>query len=379
MVTDKKNKTIIIATGASGGHIFPALAVAEELSSKGYNCVFVGNGKGFKHVITDAGYRFIDLPASPWNVRNPLRKMLAVFNLIRAFIRAFKVVHQERASAVFGTGGYATVATMIAGRLSGIPTCIQEQNVLPGRANRMLAKWVDKVCLSFDASRHYLKYRSNIMVLCGNPLRKQVLDVMSAKRGKGGKFNLLIMGGSQGARILSDVLPEAVALLKKDQKKKISIVQQARHEDVKRVQDNYAEIGVKAEVASFFDDIPKRMVESNLVISRSGASTVTECAALGRAAVFVPLRLADGHQLHNARVLENKEAAVVLEQTYFTPEKLSQIIADLMVDKTRLSQMEENALSLAMPDAAANVAAEVMQLAEQDVMHLAQEVVQDGN
>ena len=379
MVTDKKNKTIIIATGASGGHIFPALAVAEELSLQGYNCVFVGNGKGFKHVITDAGFRFIDLPASPWNVRNPLRKLLAVFNLIRAFMRAFKVVHTERASAVFGTGGYATVATMIAGRLSGIPTCVQEQNVLPGRANRMLAKWVDKVCLSFDASRHYLKYRDNIMVLCGNPLRKQVLDVINAKRNEDGLFHILIMGGSQGARILSDVLPEAIKLLKKDLQEKVSITQQARPEDVKRVQEAYEALNVKAEVASFFDDVPQRMINTHLVVARSGASTVTECAALGRAAVFVPLRLADGHQIHNARVLENKEAAVVLEQAHFTPERLSQVIADLMIDKTHLSHMEENARAMAMPDAALNVAKEVMQLAEQDVMHLAQEVVQDGN
>ena len=170
--------TILISAGASGGHIFPALAVAEELRILGAKCVFVGNGTAFEKAITDAGFELETLPASAWNVKNPIRKIWAVINLISAFITAMKIVHKTRPSVVFGTGGYATVASVFAGRISGVPTMIQEQNVLPGRANKLLASRVDKIALAFELMPGALAPRleKNTEVF-GNPVRENILKL----------------------------------------------------------------------------------------------------------------------------------------------------------------------------------------------------------
>lgn len=366
----KHTKTIIIAAGASGGHIFPALSVADILKAQGYRLVFVGNGKGFKEMITSHGYEVQLLPVSPWNVRNPLKKMKALFNLTRAFFKALGVLHHEKATVVFGTGGYATVAAVLAGKLSGIPTVVHEQNVLPGRANKLLSRLVDKICLSFDESRHYLKFRPNVIAVCGNPVREAVYQARQVERVEDGFFRLLVLGGSQGARILSDVVPEAIAHLHDDKRDKIEVIQQTRPEDENRVRQFYKELGVKAEVSSFFDDLPQKMVQSHLVVGRSGASTVTECMLLGRSAVFVPLKLADGHQLQNAQVMENAGAAIVLEQPNFTPEKLTQQIIHFMKDRVHLSKMEAASAALAQENPAEKVAALVIAESQKDLRHL---------
>ena len=369
-----QGQTILIATGASGGHVFPALAVADELTEFGYNCVFIGCGKNFISMVEGSGYRSIILPASPWNIKNPVRKLWAGFNLIRAMSKAVATIHKERASAVFGTGGYATVATILAARISGVPTIIQDQNVLPGRANRFLARWVDKVCLSFEDSRHYLKYRPNIMTVCGNPIRKRIINAKSKKREDNGKFNILVLGGSQGARILSDIVPEAVNLLPDEIKAKVVVTQQTRPEDVVRVEDFYAKNNVEHKVEKFFNKVEDEIVNSNIVIGRSGASTVNECSILGRAAILVPTKSADGHQLLNAKVMADAEAAVILEQPDFTPKKLMHKLLELIEDKSRLENMEQRSVTLSNPDAAKLVAKEVIALASQDVMHLAEEI-----
>lgn len=369
-----KPKNVVIAAGASGGHLCPALAVADELKERGFNCVFVGRGGQFSNLIEEAGYAILELPASPWNVRNPFKKMLAIFNLFRAFIQAFKLIHQHKASVVFGTGGYATVASMLAAKLAGVPTVIQDQNVLPGRANRFLAKWVDRVCLSFEASRHYLKYRDGVMVVTGNPIRKKVIKGQKIERKEDGKLRILVVGGSQGAKILSDVVPNTMKLLPYEVSKNIEVIQQTRPEDVARVENLYHQFDVKAEVSHFFDDLEYRIRQSHLVIARSGASTVNEVSILGRAAIYVPLRLADGHQLQNAKVMENNGAAIVMEQPQFTPEKLAEKLTELFEDKMFIAKMEQNALNVAQVDAAEKVAEQVENLSEEDLLHLAEEL-----
>ena len=372
-------KTVVIASGASGGHLFPALAVADVLKEQGYHCIFVGNGRGFEGKIEAAGYRFLSLPASAWNVRNPFKKALALFNLMRAFFIAFKLLHKEKACTVLGTGGYASVATIMAAKVSGISTCIQEQNVLPGRANRFLARFADKICLSFEESRHYLRYRRGAIVVCGNPLRKAVLEAEKTPKETKDSFQITVLGGSQGARILSDVVPEALCLFAKQFKKPLTIIQQARVEDIDRVKIVYATaikkgLEIETEVSSFFEDIPQKMVQSDLVIGRSGTSTVMECCQLSCPAVFVPLKLADGHQLLNAQVMASVDAAVIVEQQDFTVENLAATLKELTSDKNRLSKMAKNAKKIAVGDAAEKVAKEVMHLADEDVMHLAEEI-----
>jgi UDP-N-acetylglucosamine--N-acetylmuramyl-(pentapeptide) pyrophosphoryl-undecaprenol N-acetylglucosamine transferase len=365
--------TILISAGASGGHIFPALAVAEELREQGATCVFVGNGTAFEKAITDAGFILETLPASAWNVKNPVRKMWAIVNLVRAFITAMKIVHKVRPSVVFGTGGYATVASVFAGRISGVPTMIHEQNVLPGRANKLLAGRVDKIALAFELMPGVLPPRleKNTQVF-GNPVRKNIINLQNKKRKDDEKFHLLVVGGSQGARILSDVVPAAIALLPVKHRKKIEMVQQARPEDIDRVKAIYEGLKVSYDVTSFFTDLPERMVQSNLMIARAGAGTISECALLGRSAIFVPLKLADGHQKYNAKVLTDKEASILMEEDDFTPENLSNKLKELIDKPEIVSNMEKKAKLEARPDAAKDVANAVLKLSKMDVMQLAE-------
>jgi UDP-N-acetylglucosamine--N-acetylmuramyl-(pentapeptide) pyrophosphoryl-undecaprenol N-acetylglucosamine transferase len=372
-MTKVNGPTILISAGASGGHIFPALAVAEELRSQGANCIFVGNGTAFEKAITDAGFDLEILPASPWNVRNPIRKLWAVVNFVIAFITAMKVIHRARPSVVFGTGGYATVASVLAGRISGVPTIIHEQNVLPGRANKLLAGSVDKIALAFDLTPGALPPRleKNIKVF-GNPVRQDVMKSQNKKRKTSDKFNLLVVGGSQGARILSDVVPAAVALLPTKYRSKLQVIQQARSEDVDRVKAIYEGLKVSYDITSFFDDLAKRMVQSNLMIARAGAGTVSECALLGCATIFVPLKLADGHQKFNAKILTDKDAGILIEEDDFTPENLSQQIQELMDKPDILANMEKRALKEAKPNATKDVAEAVLKLSKMDVMQLAE-------
>ncbi|MEC8066352.1 MAG: undecaprenyldiphospho-muramoylpentapeptide beta-N-acetylglucosaminyltransferase [Pseudomonadota bacterium] len=370
----KSKKTVIIAAGASGGHLFPAMAVADQLKEKGYECLFIGRAGQFSGIIKDAGYPLHDLPASPWNVKNPIKKIKAVFNLLRAFVAAFRLIHQHNASVVFGTGGYATVASILAAKLAGVPTIVHEQNVLPGRANRFLSKWVDRVCLTYESSRHYLKFRDGVMTVTGNPIRKKVLAVKDEVRKDDGHFRIVIVGGSQGAKILSDVVPNTIRLLPYEIKKNIEIVQQCRAEDVNRVEALYHAEDVQFTVQSFFEDLESHIKQCHLVIARSGASTINEVSILGRAAIYVPLRLADGHQLQNAKVMENAGAAIVMEQNNFTPEKLASKIVELYEDGVYLTKMEKAAQQMAQIDAAEKISIEIEKLSEEDLLHLAKQV-----
>jgi UDP-N-acetylglucosamine--N-acetylmuramyl-(pentapeptide) pyrophosphoryl-undecaprenol N-acetylglucosamine transferase len=370
--TAARRPCILIATGASGGHIFPAIAIADKLRARGYECVFVGYGGRFSGPVLARGYVYEQLPAYPWNVANPLKKLRAVWGLGQALVGAMRLVQKYHPSVVLGMGGYATVAAVLAGRISGVPTAIHEQNVLPGRANRLLVGRVDKVLLSFDRSRKYLhRLPENRMILCGNPVRDEVLAAVTLPRAEDGVFGLTVMGGSQGARILSDVVPAAVAALPAEARATLRVSHQARDEDIARVRQAYAEAGVAADVAPFFDDMAARIRACHLFVGRAGAGTVAECAVLGRAAVFVPLKLADGHQFDNAKVMADTGGAVILKEEAFTSAALAEVIQTLLNDPKKRQDMEVAALKVAAPDAAEACAQAICDLARDDVMHMA--------
>ncbi len=363
---------ILIATGASGGHIFPAIAIADELTTQGYQCVFVGYGGKFAGPVLARGYVYEQLPAYPWNVRNPLKRLRAVWGLCKALVRAMRLIQIYHPSVVLGMGGYATVATVLAGKVSGVQTAIHEQNVLPGRANKLLIPWVDKVLLSFDRARKYVhKVPDARLALCGNPVRKEVLDALTQKRVDDDEFHITVMGGSQGARILSDVVPAALAMLAAPERKALRIVHQARQEDVLRVRQAYVDAGIVCDVAPFFDDMALRIRECHLFIGRAGAGTVAECAVLERPAVFVPLKLADGHQLENAKVMADVGAARVMKEDEFTSQALHTFVSEMMQNPKALREMEQNACKVAMPDAAILCAKQICDLSRQDVMTMA--------
>lgn len=360
--------TVLIATGASGGHMFPALAVAEVLRERGVQCVFVVGGTKFAERVDQAGFAYEKLPASAFNVSNPVRKLKALINLGRAWLRALTLLNKYHPAAVFGTGGYATVATVLAAKVSGVPVVLHEQNVLPGRANRFLARMADVMAVTFESSRAYLNCRPEAVVGTGNPVRAELVAGLQQEQSHKG-LNLLVIGGSQGARVLSDVVPETVARLSQTVRQKLTVHHQARPEDEARVTAGYQALAlVEVRVEPFIEDMAAALRQADVVISRAGTGAVVENALAGKAAIYVPHPLADGHQLKNAQVAEEAGAAVVLEQSLFTPEVLLPHLTAILTDVDRRAQMVEAARELAKPEAAVKVADLVEKVAKADVM-----------
>lgn len=361
-------KTILIASGASGGHLFPALAVAEAMRAKGWRCVVVLGGGRFAHEVEARGLELVRLPASAFNDRNPLLKLWALVKVAMGVGVALRLVLCARPAVVFGTGGYATVATMLAAKLVGVPTVVHEQNVLPGRANRFLAKVVDKLLLTFVGSRAHLP-KGLVTEWTGTPLRQQVTDVVGMKLPDAKKpFGVMVLGGSMGARILSTVVPEMVKLLPASARKTLHVVHQARAEDVARVRAAYDALGVKAVVESFFSDLPARYKDVHVVIGRSGTGTILETAVLGRAGIYCPHQLADNHQLLNAQVAVDAGAAVLLEQPDFTPDNLLREVQALMANRVTVAVMGKAAQKLVVRDATGKVVRALEQAADDDIM-----------
>lgn len=350
---------VLIAAGASGGHLFPALAVAEELRGRGYTCVFVLGGGKFGHLVEAAGFKLERLPAAAFADRGPVALAVACVKLLGGLVKALRLVRRYKPIVAFGTGGYATVATLMAAKVWGVPAVIHEQNAILGRANRFLAGCVDKVLLTFEGTPME-PVKASVKVV-GTPLRAEILEARRKVRHEDGTFRILVLGGSMGARILSAVVPAMVCALPLRIRAKLVVVQQARSEDVEAVSARYKEAQLAGfEVKTFFDDMPARYVQAHVVIGRSGVGTLLEAATLGRAAIYCPHLLADNHQLRNAEVAVNAGAAVLIEQPQFTPERLGKELLGIMEDKPRLVAMEAAALTLARPTAAVDCAAEVL-------------------
>lgn len=353
-------KTVLIASGASGGHLFPAIAVADALRESGaFDVTMVLGGSKFSSVVAGAGLPYRRLPAAAFNDRGPLRLMLAVMKLLGGVVTAFRMMLRERPALVFGTGGYATVALMIAAKVLHVPTMVHEQNVLPGRANRLLARFADVVLLTFEESRAYFPPVRGRVVVTGTPVRKQILAAVENRPPrKSNAFTIFVTGGSQGARILNTVVPEMLGMMEMAERKEVYVIHQARPDDAARVQAAYEALGLAGfEVSAFFTDMAAQYAAADVLIGRSGVSTILESALFGLPAIYVPLNLADGHQKYNAAVAEQAGAAVVIGQAYFTPANLLVHIMALKQDKARLEAMGAAARKMAVPDATERVVA----------------------
>ncbi|MFZ2587841.1 MAG: UDP-N-acetylglucosamine--N-acetylmuramyl-(pentapeptide) pyrophosphoryl-undecaprenol N-acetylglucosamine transferase [Alphaproteobacteria bacterium] len=354
--------TVLMVAGASGGHVFPALAVADELKAQGYTCVFVLGGGKFGHLITARGYALEYLPAAAFANRGPIALMKAGFMLVRGLLRARELVAQYKPVAAFGTGGYATVAMMAAAKMAGVPTIIHNADTILGRANKLLARWVDKVLVTFPETYVPAVVEAKTVVV-GTPLRHEVLEARTLVRVEDGVFRLLVLGGSQGSAVLGAVVPAMVRQLSLKERESMAVVHQARAQDVEMLEAQYAGIGLRSvEVKAFFDDLPARTVACNLIVARAGMNTLLEACTLGRAAIYCPHRLADNHQLHNARVAVEAGAALLLEEPNFTPDNLRKEVRVLMMDKARVAGMETAALGLARVDAAVRGAEEIIKV-----------------
>jgi UDP-N-acetylglucosamine--N-acetylmuramyl-(pentapeptide) pyrophosphoryl-undecaprenol N-acetylglucosamine transferase len=299
--------------------------------------------------------------------RDPLALTRTGLRLAQGTWRAFWLLGRLRPVVAVGFGGYPTMPPLVAATWRRIPTLIHEQNGVMGRANRFLAPRVTAIATSFAGVLDREPALAAKATHTGNPVRPAVVEAAKmayAAPERPGPLKLLVFGGSQGARIMADIVPPAIELLPVALRANLLITQQARTEDLARVREIYGRLGAKAEVAPFFADLPARIAASHLVISRSGASTVAELAAIGRPAILVPLPHAlDQDQLANASVLEKAGGAIRIDQATFTPDKLASEIARIAVAPDTLSAMAARARSAGALDAADRLAALVLRVA----------------
>jgi UDP-N-acetylglucosamine--N-acetylmuramyl-(pentapeptide) pyrophosphoryl-undecaprenol N-acetylglucosamine transferase len=359
-VTIATEKSVMLAAGGTGGHLFPALALAQELGRRGIPVDLVTDMRGDRYGANFPARAIYRVPSATLTRRSLPAVAGTAWMLTRGVAAAFRLLGQVKPRAVVGFGGYPAFPPLLAACLRRIPTALHEQNAVLGRANRMLAKRVTAIATSFQHTKYLEGTALARSRLTGNPVRDQVIDLAtqsySAPR-QGGPFSLLVFGGSQGARYFADTVPPAVALLPQEIKAGLSVVQQCREEDMERVEAAYAAASVRARLATFFDRLPDEMANAHLVIARSGASTVAELAVMGRPAILVPLPHAiDNDQLQNARRLADSGGAWCMEQKDLTPRSLGETIGRLLSSPETLAQAAAAAGAQGRPDAVERLA-----------------------
>lgn len=350
----------MLAAGGTGGHLFPAQALAEELARRGIAVELATDTRGDRYGAGFPARHVHQIASATLSGRSPVAVAKTGVTLTRGVAAAFKLMGETRPDAVVGFGGYPSFPPVLAARMRGIPTILHEQNAILGRANKMLAKRVTAIATSFGEVALIDGALAAKATFTGNPVRAKVIAAAATPYPAisiGGRFALLVFGGSQGARFFSDSVPPALAALAADVRSRLHVVQQARPEDVERVQHAYAAAGIAADVAPFFADLPSIMAASHLVIGRAGASTVAELAVIGRPSILVPLPHAiDNDQLRNATSLANAGGAWVMEQGTLTAERLGTTIARLIDDPAALTTAAAAAKATGRPDAVQRLA-----------------------
>jgi UDP-N-acetylglucosamine--N-acetylmuramyl-(pentapeptide) pyrophosphoryl-undecaprenol N-acetylglucosamine transferase len=355
---------ILLAAGGTGGHLFPAEALAIALGKRGAS-VDLATDQRVAHFKFPARTVHV-IPSATVRGRDPISLARTATLLALGTAKAWTLLGRIKPSVAVGFGGYPTVPPLLAASWRGIPTVLHEQNGVMGRANRLLAPRVTAIASGFPTLKNINRHWRTKMTFTGNPLRPQVVAAAAAPYAArdDGKLRLLVFGGSQGARVMSEIVPAAIGLLNAALGTQLSIVQQARAEDVEAVRTNYGRLGVAAEIAPFFSDLPARMAAAHLVISRSGASTVAELSAIGRPAILVPLPHAlDQDQFVNAGVLQMAGGAIRIEQHDFTPARLAAEITALSNDPPLLARMARAAKGCGTIDAAERLAELVLKVA----------------
>ncbi len=347
----------VIAAGGTGGHMFPAQALAEELLARGWRVVLSTDDRGARYAggFPEAVTRRV-VGSATFARGGVLARLAVPFRILGGVISAVSGMIADRPAVVAGFGGYPSIPALSAAWVLRVPRLIHEQNGVLGRVNEVFARRVTAVACGMwptalpagIAGQH-----------TGNPVRGAVRERAASPYIAPGEYpmSLVVIGGSQGARILSDVVPAAIARLPEGLRGFLRVAHQARPEDLARVEAAYAEAGIPAEVAPFFDDIPRRLSEAQLVIARSGASTVADLTVIGRPSILVPYAAAlRGEQAANARGLVDAEAAVLIPETAFTPDALAGQVAAILTHPAAASRMAASATGLGIPDAAARLA-----------------------
>ena len=352
-------KTFVLIAGGTGGHLFPAMALAQELIRRGHAVELMTDHRVESYGADFPARRIHIVPAATPSGRNPLKLIGAGLTIVRGIGTAWNVLRKLRPDAVIGFGGYPTFPPFIAANLRGIPGVLHEQNAVMGRANRALARFADVLAMSFPETR-FAENQTLDKVVTGNPVRDRVRPLAGKPYpalDQKGAIRLVVTGGSQGARALSDLVPAAIALLPDDLRHRLHILQQARAEDIERVAESYRQSRTSVELASFVSDLPERIADAHLVIGRAGASTITELCVIGRPAILIPLPGAlDSDQKHNARFMEQGGGGWVAEQATLSPQSLATRLIDLLSDPDQLKRAAQAAAALGKPSAVERLA-----------------------
>lgn len=359
-------RPVVIAAGGTGGHVFPAEALATELYRRNRRVVLMADARSSSlNSATFRGRERYMILGAGIAGRGPLRGALGMASLAAGTVQARRVLAELDADVVVAFGGYPSVAPVLATRLLARRPAVvlHEQNAVLGRANRWLARHADRLALSFPETAR-VPNGANVVVT-GNPVRPAFARKPYPPSVADDPIRVLVLGGSLGARVLSEVVPSALARLPAGLRSRLQVTQQCRKEDLARVRATYTAAMIPADLESFFHDIPDRMSAAHLVIARAGASTVAELAAMGRPAILVPLPGAiDDHQSANARFLAAAGAAWAMDQREFTPEALTQRLAQLLNDPDQLARAAAAAAEAGRTDAATHLADVVAEVIE---------------
>jgi len=348
-------KTILIMAGGTGGHIFPGLAVAEQMRAAGWEVVWMGARGGMEErLVPKHGYRAAWIRAKAARGKGLMQKLLLPANLLYSFWESARHIRSLRPNVVLGLGGYVAFPGGMMASLWNRPLALHEQNAIPGLANKVLAQVSDKVMAGFPQALKNAEWT-------GNPVRAEIAAIASPEtrfQGRQGPLRILVVGGSLGAQALNQAVPRALAQLAE----RPVVVHQSGEKHLDALRAAYAKAGVSGELVAFIDDMARRYAEADLVICRAGAMTIAELSAGGMASVLVPFPHAvDDHQTANAKFLSERGAAILIQQRDLSPEKLAALIGSL--DRAKLLDMARKARALGKPDAARVVAERCMRLA----------------
>ncbi len=352
-------KHYVLAAGGTGGHMVPAAALAAELTRRGHHVALVSDARGVRFPGLFDGIQTHVLPAGRF-AGGPLGYARALREMWRGRAMARQLYRDARPAAVIGFGGYPAMPALLAAFAAGIPTAVHEQNAVLGRVNRLVARRVDAIATSYDRTERLPERLMGKTHLVGNPVREAVLALRSRPYPlleEDGIFRVLVTGGSQGASILSKVVPAGLAMLPPAFRRRLQVTHQARIEDIDAARALYAEHQIAADLATYLPDMPEQLAWAHVVIGRAGASTIAELTAAGRPAILVPLATAtDDHQTANAREMTAIGGARTIPQSRFTAVELAKQMQKLGLDPVALENAAGRARSIGRPDAVSDLA-----------------------
>ena len=349
----------VLAAGGTGGHMVPAHALAAELKSRGHGVLLITDDRGarFPGLFRDVPVHI--LPAGRLG-GGPVAWLKALSSVVKGRGQAKRLYREHRPDAVVGFGGYPAFPSLLAASSMNIPTVLHEQNAVLGRVNRLLAGEAEAIGTAYEAIDRLKPRFKAKAVLVGNPVRESVAKLGELPFPPFDEFaplKILITGGSQGATVLSEVVPAGLGLLQPSLRRRLQIVQQCRPDDIESVRRTYAELGIPAELLTYIEDMPEKLSDAHLFVGRAGASTIAELTAAGRPAILIPYPAAtDDHQTANAREMTRAGGARTIQQTVFTPEVLARQIEAMAADPVALNNAAARALSVGRPHAARDLA-----------------------